>query len=197
MTEAATTEETLSSEPHWSTSLENYVRGLAENPGAMADLRSGLNKTPDQCHRMHRWVARFVPSRLLNTSYEAAVYTVASLAAFYPRAGRTDRNLGWSLRRALQGAKLSEQGMEARLVRLARSNSSTDLSRNLRPLVSLLETTDTPISWSQLARDIGRWDGNSGDVARAWMRSFFQNDASGEKQIIESHEGESSAATDT
>lgn len=161
----------------WSSSLEEYVRGLAENTGAMADLRSGLNKAPEQCYRMHRWVARFVPNHLVNTGYEAAVYAVSSFAAYYPRSARTDRNLGWSLRQAQQTKGMSEQGMDARLIRLARSNSTADLCRNLRPLISLLRAAGTPVSWSQLAKDVGRWDKYSADVSRSWMRSFFQANA--------------------
>lgn len=157
----------------WYDSLETYLRGLVVNTGAMADLRSGLNMDPAECLRMHRWVSRFVPENLINTDREQAVYGIASLVAMYPNASSCDRDLGYSIRQALGSKNLSEDGMEKRLIKLARSSTSSDLVKNLRPIISLLRSAKAPISWSLLAKDISWWSIYRSDISRRWMRSFF------------------------
>lgn len=157
----------------WSDSLERFLRSLSSNKAAMSDLRTGRNKTPEECRRLHRWVASFVSDGQVDTGRERSVYTVAALFATYPDLKQSDRGLGATLAALSGSPRFSESGIEARLVRLCRSATSEELCRNLWPVVSLIAAAGTSMSWASLASDINRWDFRPDQVSRRWLRDFF------------------------
>lgn len=166
--------------PRWSDSLEEFLRSIASNKAAMADLRTGRNKPPEACMRMHRWVSPFVGDAQVNTGRERSVYAVASMFATHPDLRRTDRGLGTSLSRLRSAGRFSDTGIEGRLIRLCRSSTSEELCRNMPPVVSLIAAAEGAISWSALAADIDRWDFRSDRVSRRWLRDFYAPSPSGE-----------------
>jgi len=157
----------------WALDLLGYLARLKSNHAAMADLRRGRGKSPEDAVQMHRWVSQFVGERQIGTGRERAVYLVSSLFALHQDLPRCDDSLGRSIRQAASSAGLSEGGLERRLLRLAGSRTSDDLCRRLPPLVSLVASSGAPISWARLAGDIDRWDTNKGAIARCWLRDFF------------------------
>lgn len=162
-----------SSPPRWNESLERFLRSLAANKAAMSDLRTGRNKNPEECRRLHRWVSPFVEDRHVNTGHERAVYTVAALFAGNPDLKPIDHGLGASLAELRRSARFSDTGLESRLIRLCRSATSQELCRNLAPVVSLLAAASIPISWASLAADIDAWDFRPDAISRRWLRDFY------------------------
>lgn len=156
----------------WATNLERYLRLLADQPAAAADLRSGLGRQPVECDRMHRWVAGFVPEDLLDTGRERAVYAVASLSSAYRQVGESEKSLGASLAELARNGGHSEAGVTTRLHQLVRAPDSESLVRQLPPTVSAIAASGGDISWAWLAADIDRWDFDRSRVARRWLRDF-------------------------
>lgn len=137
---------------------------------------------------MHRWVAMFVSDGQVNTGRERAVYTTAALFAAFPTLPSISKGLGGSLHQLRGSGRFSEQGIEARLLRLARSPTSTDLCRNLPPVVSLIATAASPLSWTHLARDIDGWDFRPDRISRQWLRDLFIADTSTGSDTVNTEE---------
>lgn len=175
--------------PEWAIALVQQLAKYRNNSGIMADLRRGRGKEPVDCITMHRWVCRFVPDGQVGTGKEWAVYTVASQFALNPNAKACDRSLGWSLREVARSGRFSEQGLEARLIRLSRSRTSAQLCKQLPGLLSVLASSRAPISWPLLASDINQWDFDSAKVIRRWMRDFYQPPNNKQEQTAPTTQG--------
>lgn len=161
----------------WAEDLEEFLKSLRDNKAALADLRSGRGRAPVECVRLHRWVAGFVPEHLVDTARERAVYTVAALFASYPDIPTTDRDLGSTLAAVRDSGRFSADGIERRLVRLARAPDSQSLCRDLSAVVPLIDQSGAPLSWARLADDIDGWDRASDRITRRWLRAFYRDSA--------------------
>ncbi len=159
--------------PEWAIGLQRHLENLQANNEAMAELRRGRGKNPDDCVEMHRWVSQFVSERQLGTGREWAVYTVASEFALHKDLHSCDESLGWSLAKAAGHGSLSEVGLERRLLQLIRSRNNEELCRRLPRVLSLVASEGVPISWPRLAGDVDRWDNDKGVIAKRWLRDFF------------------------
>lgn len=159
--------------PEWAVDLASQMEKWKSSTGVLADLRRGRGKEPADCVSMHRWVSRFVPETQVGSGKEWAVYTVASQFALHPDLRSCDHSLGWSLEQLARHGSFSEVQVEARLVRLIRSRTSAELCRRLPGVLALVAAGGAPLSWSQLAADINRWDLDSARVTRQWLRDFF------------------------
>jgi CRISPR system Cascade subunit CasB len=158
---------------------QRFVRDLRklvarEDRAALAALRRGLGKGPGEAAECHRYVVPFTSD--LSTWREAAFYQVAALFAWHQGSWNDGdgepvvRNLGASLQQL--DARLEGNSVERRFVALLNSHVE-DLGEHLRQIVGLLKAGQVPIDWSQLLRDIQRWDREDRLVQRAWARAFW------------------------
>jgi len=161
----------------WEDGLVAFLRTLRDDKAAMADLRTGLRRRPEEATRLHRYVAGFVPDNLLGTAQERAVYTVAALFAAHPDLPVTDESIGEALRQLAAGGTFSADGVERRIQHLVRSSDSTALCRNLVAILALLAGGPVGLSWSRLADDIDHWDRDADRVIRRWLRDFYRTPA--------------------
>lgn len=163
-----------------------YLKDLEDNEerAALADLRMGLGRPPQEAVRMYRYVIPWLAADA-TPSEERAYYTVASLFAYHQISWSGDSewetNLGASFGRLAQKQR-EETGsepasIESRFVALLNSHYD-DLPEHLRRAVALLKAKEVPVDWAQLLHDIQRWQVSGSPVQRAWAKSFWGRSAS-------------------
>jgi len=156
-----------------------------EDRGALADLRSGLGKSPGEMARVHKYVVPYLPSERYNDRW---LYILASLFGFHPKHKKPvyHENNGkkwtevWTVGRAFRPLAFppppepKKQSMEARFVALLNAHPD-DLADHLRHTVSLLKSSDPPqpLDWFQLLRDLLQWDHPERRVQLRWARDFY------------------------
>jgi CRISPR system Cascade subunit CasB len=108
---------------------------------------------------------------------EDAHVLLAGLFALHPDSEwpRSERkpwksNLGDSWRRLANDVE--SEGPERRFVALINAERD-DVGEHLRHAVYLLRDHGIPVDWSQLLRDLLRWDAPDRTVQRRWSRSFW------------------------
>lgn len=136
-----------------------------ENRGALADLRSGLGKTPGKMARVHRHVAPFLQEKNDKTRW---YYLTAALFGLFPQ-----QKSGRSLGAAFRPLRQKSESMEARFTALLNAHPE-DLDDHLRHAVSLLKANDQPFDWFRLFDDLMRWDHPEGFVQLQWARDFYK-----------------------
>jgi len=135
-----------------------------EDRGALADLRSGLGKTPGKMARVHQYVAPYLDDTRYNDRW---YYLVATLFGSFPEQ-RNDCSLG----KAFSPLQHNSDSMEARFIALLNAHAD-DLDDHLRHTISLLKTHDQPLSWYRLLEDLVYWGHPSGNVQLRWARDFY------------------------
>jgi CRISPR system Cascade subunit CasB len=159
----------------------NYLKSLADNEerAALADLRMGLGRPPEEAVRMYRYVVPWLAADARPIE-EKAYYTVASLFASHQISWSGDSeweaNLGASFSRLAQKQReetgSEPAGVEDRFIGLLNSHSD-DLPDHLRRAMALLKAREVPVDWAQLLHDIQRWQVTGSPVQRAWAKSFW------------------------
>lgn len=180
-----------------------FIREVCRTPGSRAALRSGLRRRPEHAHRMHAFLAEWVPERA-HPDQERAYYTVAALMAAQPsERGEKDaetavpepkaageepkteprparrRNLGHSLADAVNGdsargkAPAKRTTMEKRLQLLARQGVD-GVHSHLPALMDYLRTKEVPVEWSQLLEDLRRWPFDRHQIAKQWLQAYYR-----------------------
>lgn len=145
-----------------------------ENRAALAALRRGLGKEPGEAPEMFPYVVRWVPPGN-DAWHEKTYYLVASLFALHQKAttaGEGATNLGASLRWLRH--KSDSESVEKRFVALLNSHGD-DVAEHLRRVVALLKAQEIPIDWTQLLRDVQRWNAPSRFVQRSWARAYWSD----------------------
>ncbi|SDP96514.1 CRISPR system Cascade subunit CasB [Actinopolyspora xinjiangensis] len=151
------------------------------NPAVRTALRTGLGREPDQCHRMHAFVAPWLEEDS-HPDKERVHYTIAALIAHAPEtAVPTDEDasgdLGESLARAAQHHVLASATTENYLHLVVRQNPGT-LCRYLTTVVLSLRDTGIPVDFARLFDDAGRWPWQSRRIAKTWLQSYYRSVAS-------------------
>ena len=158
----------------------NYLYSLADGSrrGALADLRRGLSEPPGTAPEMFPYVTRWIPEEARSTWKESVYYLVAGLFAYYQSGSGTvgkqkltAGNLGDHCRRAAQEKQCSDS-FEKRFTALLNANTE-DLPVLLRQMVSLLKSSDVPINWNRLFKDLQYWNTESRFVQRQWANGFW------------------------
>jgi CRISPR type I-E/ECOLI-associated protein CasB/Cse2 len=159
-----------------------YLCSLAkkgqEDRGALADLRSGLGKRPEEMARIHRYVVPYLPDKNYNDRW---YYLIATLFGYYP-----EHRGNYSLGKAFKPLRTKSTSMETRFIALLNAHYE-DLDKHLRYTVSLLKANEQPLDWFQLFQDLLQWDSPEGHVQLRWARDFFSVNSSDEntkKQTI-------------
>jgi CRISPR system Cascade subunit CasB len=135
-----------------------------EERGALAALRRGAGSPPGTVASMYPHILPWVPRQRWA---EDAAYVIGSLFALHPQPGGTG-NLG----KALSMIPRQTESLEKRFVALLNSHRD-DLPHHLRQSVSLLKSSEIPVDWHQLLRDILRWEHKSRFVQQQWARDFW------------------------
>jgi CRISPR system Cascade subunit CasB len=151
-----------------------YLRSLAEKEdrGALADLRSGLGRTPGEMARVHKHVMWCEPEKYNERWY----YLVATLFGVFPNHREGPSWGSPSLGEAFRRIKKSDS-MGARFVALLNAHPD-DLGDHLRHVISLLKSNEPPqpVNWFGLFRDLLEWDRSDGCVQLHWARDFYRPD---------------------
>ena len=140
-----------------------------EDRGALADLRSGLGRSPGEAPRMHKYVVPFLGEAAWAS--DRWFYLVGALFAWHPghEAGRSLGECFGGLRR---GDGISDSA-EARFVALLGSHPD-DLPGRLREAIGLLRSADIALDWLRLLRDLIQWDHPDRYVQLRWARDFYR-----------------------
>jgi CRISPR system Cascade subunit CasB len=147
-------------------SLLNLAKEGAEDRGALADLRSGLDREPGEMARVHKHVVPYLPEKSYNDRW---YYVTATLFGAFPQ-HRQGRSLG----AAFRPLKQKSDSMEARFVALLNAHAA-DLDDHLRHAVSLLKANEQPLDWFRLLDDLLQWDHPEGLVQLRWARDFYKS----------------------
>lgn len=142
--------------------LLNLAAEGKEDRGALADLRSGLGKSPGEMARVHKHVVPFLPDK---PYYDRWYYTLASLFGSFPK-----HKKGYSIGKAF-GLQKSDSN-EARFVALLNAHPD-DLPDHLRHIISLLKANEQPVDWFALLGDLLQWDNPNRPVQLKWARDFY------------------------
>ena len=150
-----------------------YLLSLAEkdkeNRGALAELRSGLGKSPGKMAKVHRHVVPFLPEEKYDDDW---YYLIATLFGAFP-----EHWAGISLAKAFNSLKTKSESMETRFIALLNAHPD-NVGDHLRHTISLLKTNEQPFDWFLLFDDILHWDNPSGFVQMKWARDFYRNEPS-------------------
>lgn len=146
-----------------------YLRSLAkedkEDPGALADLRSGLGKEPGEMARVHKHVVPYLPEKSYDDRW---YYVIAMLFGLFP-----EQRGGYSLGAAFRLLRSNSDSMEARFVALLNAHPD-DLDDHLRHALSLLKANEQPLDWFRLLDDLLQWDHPERHVQLKWARDFYR-----------------------
>ncbi len=140
-----------------------------ENRAALAALRRGLGYPPGRMAEMHPYVMPFLPHEGWTWESET-YYIIAALFALCPEPGGHG-NLGATYQRVFQDRGRAES-IEKRFVAMLNCHRD-DLAGHLRQAIGLARSTEVPVDWQQLHRDIRHWDHPEGFVQRNWARGFW------------------------
>jgi CRISPR system Cascade subunit CasB len=175
--------------------LEDCVR--RHDAGALAELRSGLGKSPGTASRMFPHVVPYLGG--VPEFQERWYYLVATLFAQWhqsqlgaeedrdegekseDRPEKTRRNFGDSLAELVADNPDQAKSLDRRVVALLNSHPD-DLPVHLRHLVSLLRGQRVPIDWRQLLVDLPRWSFDDRPVQRHWAGAYWRGRADTEIQ---------------
>ncbi|MEI7900613.1 MAG: type I-E CRISPR-associated protein Cse2/CasB [bacterium] len=176
----------------WVQGVAEHLRRLAQDRGALAELRRGLGKEPAiVVGSVRRHVQRFMPADA-SRSVQDAVVVVATLFASHPEFGV--RDMGGVLHAI--DPKNETGSVERRFMALLNADPE-DLPTHLRHAVSLAKSKGVNLDWAQLLSDLidlfGSQDWAVQRVHRKWSRSFWatqvpSKSAAGEKTAAESSE---------
>jgi CRISPR system Cascade subunit CasB len=176
----------------------DHVLDLCEDNAAQADLRTGLGREYERCHRMHPHLVRHLPQRMRHEDRRAH-YTVAALIAVrLPRSVRdADEpdpaaasatgdgnstpaavwwrrpNLGAALAQAVNKKVFKPESAEDDLQLMTRQSAAALRHQQLPALVRRLRAAGIPIDWAVLIEDLARWDRDRDAVAARWLDSYF------------------------
>lgn len=158
--------------------------------GALAALRRGLSPTTV----MDAWP---VVSRLggdIGRPGESVFVDIAALFATHPVESST-RNFGDTCRAIATDAKGALiDSHERRFRRLLASDSSADLSGQLRTWVRLAAGKGAGVNYESLFADLWNWRWYADDIRVQWARSFWR---SGEESALSAAPTESAATAET
>ena len=143
-----------------------------EERGALAALRRGAGSPPGAVASMYPHILPWVPRQ---RRVEDAAYIIGSLFALNPQPGGTG-NLGRSF--SMVPKQRQTDSLEKRFVALLNSHRE-DLPHYLRQAVSLLKSSEIPVDWRRLLRDILHWEHESRFVQQQWASEFWQRKAEG------------------
>jgi len=150
------------------------------NRPALAALRRGLGKKPDENLEPYRYIgttlARCAPWQI------DWYYLVACLFALHPvnwpewgtGDGFMPTNLGASFHRLVADTENMRESAEKRFVALLNCHVD-DLPQHLRQAVSLLKAHNVQIDWARLLDDVQKWDHQEGHVRRDWAQAFWSD----------------------
>jgi len=151
-----------------------YLRELDrhDDRGALADLRTGLGRSPGQAVRMHRHIIPYLGEQSDRT--DRWFYLVGTLFPLHQVSLGDDekrRSLGGSFGRIRE--QLSESGEERFLALL--TCDSDDLSNRLRGAITFLASRGEGIGvdWARLIRDLSNWTHPDRNVQARWAREFY------------------------
>jgi CRISPR system Cascade subunit CasB len=78
------------------------------------------------------------------------------------------------------GKCISKCGNEARLRRLLSSSTTDDLCKQLRPILSLIESNSISIDYVSLLNDLIRFQYNDEQVKARWAKDFYNHSENGD-----------------
>lgn len=140
-----------------------YLRDLADNRGAMADLRCALTDT--RRHRAWPWLAA------VGGIDDPIIETIASLYACHPKEVK-EGNIGTTCQRL----RSEHNSFDMRFRRLLGCERD-ELGQHLRPIVLAAKAKDIPINYEQFFVDVVRWNWNEHTKAR-WATEYWGVSAS-------------------
>jgi CRISPR system Cascade subunit CasB len=154
-----------------------HLESLHEHDrGALAVLRRSLGFAPGVYPPAYPHVERFVAAeRHAQDASRLALYVVAGLYALHPRLG--GKSLATSLGELMR--QRDGTGIEQRFIALLGADAES-LAVYLRQVISLLATSDLPLDYAALLRDLHLWlapwiDPERRDVVRQrWARDFYR-----------------------
>jgi CRISPR system Cascade subunit CasB len=132
---------------------------------ALASLRRGAGSSPGAVASMYPHILPWVPRQRW---MEDTAYIIGSLFALHPQPGGVG-NMG----KALSAIPKQSDSLEKRFVALLNSHHD-DLPHYLRQAVSLLKSSEIPVDWRQLLKDMLHWEHESRFVQQQWAREFWQ-----------------------
>ena len=144
--------------------LLNFAKEGQEDRGALADLRSGLGKSPGEMARVHKHVVPYLPEKRYNDRW---YYILASLFGSFPK-----HRSNYSIGKAFHPLRTKSDSMDARFVALLNAHPD-DLPDHLRHVISLLKANEQPIDWFRLLEDLLQWDHPERHVQLRWARDFY------------------------
>lgn len=155
--------------PDWIAPFLQRLRKLVaeEDLGTLARLRRGLGKEPTFLLAHVGWLFAGVPGaqRTLN----AATLVAALFASHHQPGGKGDLGAALHQLRLWQRDGTSTERRFAALI----DSDREDLDGRLRHAVSLLRSKDIPVDWTELLKDILKWDSPRRPVQWRWSRSFW------------------------
>jgi CRISPR system Cascade subunit CasB len=161
------------------TLMERFVAHIAEQadekPAVRAALRSGLGREPEHCHRMHRYLAPWLPYTP-NAHRERAFYTVASLIARAPETAiphRSPGDLGDSFALAAVNRDLAPRTC-SRYLQLLTKQPPEALFQQLVIAVMALRDKDVPVDFTKLLTHVDSWPTRQDRIAKNWLQHYFR-----------------------
>jgi CRISPR system Cascade subunit CasB len=140
--------------------LLTYLRRLAGDRGAMANLRCALNPT-----RLPRaWPLLGPVGGVGNPLIE----TVAGLFAYHPKESSTG-NLGTTCLRL----RLENNSLDSRFRRLLACDSN-EIYERLRPVILAAKDKDIAVNYEQLFIDLWYWRNWRDKVRARWARNYWR-----------------------
>jgi CRISPR system Cascade subunit CasB len=153
------------------------------NRGALAMLRRGLGRPLGEVADMYPIIVPYLPDKIYRKE-EKMFYLIGALFAWHP--SNTEKgNFGDSLK-ILAAARGESESLERRFISLLNCHTD-DLPDHIRQHVGLQKSGDIPINWTQLFKDILKWDHPDKFVQKKWAKSFWakenpeKNEKKGEK----------------
>lgn len=168
-----------------------YYSETGKGKGDLATLRRGVGKKPGEIPQLWALFLEDFPEELDQSKFtrqaaENAVYQALTLYAFHQqgkspktenmhRKGEKRRN---SLGLAARKLAKNDEDMDRILTRLncvIHADNLDEMSVHLRSLISLLRSSDIPLDYANLARDLFRYQypAKRDQVRLDWARDFY------------------------
>jgi CRISPR system Cascade subunit CasB len=141
-----------------------------ENRAALATLRRALSGSAEHSLGTFRYIGHWLPQYAAD---QDNYILIAALFASHPKPGGTG-NMGDHMARLSLVDENKAKSAERRFMTLLTAHPE-DLAYHLRQAVSLLNSQEVPINWTQLLHDVQNWDDEDRFVQRKWATAFWSH----------------------
>lgn len=150
---------------------ESHLSGVHNPRAVLADLRRGLNGSPQLRGPMWKHVAPYLGE--YDHPTDRWFFVVGALAAWHPQIGAPAFQSFGTAARVLHEKSDSAADRFAALL----ACDERDLPQHLRQITGLLAASDIPVNWLQLLQDmvLTQWSHPERKVQSKWARDFYRD----------------------